>query len=164
MESSRKANQSSNKRPRFWLGPLVAGGCFAVGYGITQRLISLGSPKNSLQYQYFEEKVFSGVDLETLRNLHDGKSSELLSGSYLIDTQGPMRSVASASEINDFVNSPEESPSVLDVVQSSKVENLSKVLSKQPENGWTSLPSIPWVPRFPSARTFFLPKDLPKVP
>ena len=30
-------------RPRFWVGPLVAGACFALGYGITQRVVLIRS-------------------------------------------------------------------------------------------------------------------------
>ena len=33
------SDQQRSRRPRFWVGPLVAGACFALGYGITQRVL-----------------------------------------------------------------------------------------------------------------------------
>ena len=55
------------KRPRFWLGPLLAGICFALGYGITQRVMTLRGSIQQTSKQTFQTTSFPGERLEQLR-------------------------------------------------------------------------------------------------
>ena len=50
-----------------WQGPLVAGLCFGLGYGITQRLLSLQLPAFVHLGQGFELRAFPGTTLQSLR-------------------------------------------------------------------------------------------------
>ncbi len=57
-------------RPCFWVGPLVAGACFALGYGITQRFVVLRSGLQTSEPQSFKARAFPGESLEALRLRH----------------------------------------------------------------------------------------------
>ena len=57
-------------RPRFWVGPLVAGACFALGYGITQRVVLIRSGLEQVKSQSFKARAFPGESLEALRLRH----------------------------------------------------------------------------------------------
>ena len=57
-------------RPRFWVGPLVAGACFALGYGITQRIVLIRSGLEQSDPQSFRARAFPGESLEALRLRH----------------------------------------------------------------------------------------------
>ena len=57
-------------RPRFWVGPLVAGACFALGYGITQRVVLIRSGLEQSDSQSFKARAFPGESLEALRLRH----------------------------------------------------------------------------------------------
>ncbi len=57
-------------RPRFWVGPLVAGACFALGYGITQRFVLIRSGLQTSEPQSFRSQAFPGESLEALRLRH----------------------------------------------------------------------------------------------
>ena len=57
-------------RPRFWVGPLVAGACFALGYGITQRVVLIRSGLEQAEPQSFRARAFPGESLEALRLRH----------------------------------------------------------------------------------------------
>jgi hypothetical protein len=57
-------------RPRFWVGPLVAGACFALGYGITQRFVLIRSGLQTAEPQSFRARAFPGESLEALRLRH----------------------------------------------------------------------------------------------
>lgn len=50
-----------------WQGPLLAGICFALGYGITQRLLALRLPAFVQLGQGFELRAFPGTSLQSLR-------------------------------------------------------------------------------------------------
>ena len=41
MDQTSSPDAPVEAKPRFWLGPLVAGCCFAFGYGITERVLTL---------------------------------------------------------------------------------------------------------------------------
>ena len=62
-------------RPRFWVGPLVAGCCFAMGFGITDRVVSQQSDIKPAQTQSFAPSYFPGDSLQTLRSIHQGGAS-----------------------------------------------------------------------------------------
>ena len=65
------------KRPRFWVGPLLAGGCFALGYGITQRFIVLQGALQEPRREAFASEAFPGEGLEALRRRHGEFSRDL---------------------------------------------------------------------------------------
>ncbi len=70
-----ETNTSTSKpkrptRPRFWVGPLVAGACFALGYGITQRIVLIRSGLEQSEPQSFRARAFPGESLEALRLRH----------------------------------------------------------------------------------------------
>ena len=71
--------QKNRKRPRFWLGPLLVGGCFALGYGMTQRIIILRGNTQQPQQQSFGPTPFPfpGERLEGMRRRHGGSSADL---------------------------------------------------------------------------------------
>ena len=61
------AKKPRRRRPRFWVGPLVAGGCFTLGFGVTQRLIAMQGGAALPKPQAFEQQRFPGESLEALR-------------------------------------------------------------------------------------------------
>ena len=65
--ASSTSEQQSPKRPRYWVGPLVAGACFALGYGITQRIVLMRTSWNEPQPEAFRQQAFPGETLEALR-------------------------------------------------------------------------------------------------
>ncbi len=69
-ESTSQAAPERPTRPRFWVGPLVAGACFALGYGITQRIIVMQGALQQPQREGFAAQPFPGQTLEDLRRLH----------------------------------------------------------------------------------------------
>ena len=71
--------QKNRKRPRFWLGPLLVGGCFALSYGMTQRIMILRGNTQQPQQQSFGPTPlpFPGERLEGLRRRHGGSSADL---------------------------------------------------------------------------------------
>ena len=64
------AKPKRRARPRFWMGPLVAGACFALGYGITQRVVLIRSGLEQSDSQSFKARAFPGESLEALRLRH----------------------------------------------------------------------------------------------
>ena len=56
------------RRPRFWVGPLLAGCCFSLGYGITHRLVTLQTnPEPPRQPELFAGLDFPGQSLASMR-------------------------------------------------------------------------------------------------
>ena len=70
MTTTTTSEQKRPKRPRFWVGPLVAGSCFALGYGITQRIVMLRQGQQDTQQASFQESSFPGQSLDSLRRLY----------------------------------------------------------------------------------------------
>ena len=73
MPAETNASKPKSKRParpRFWVGPLVAGACFALGYGITQRVVLIRSGLEQSDSQSFKARAFPGESLEALRLRH----------------------------------------------------------------------------------------------
>ena len=60
------------KRLCFW-GPFVAGCCFALGYGLTHRLVTLQSNAETPTPESFEPALFPGESMEALRGRNDGE-------------------------------------------------------------------------------------------
>lgn len=55
------------RRRRAWVAPLLAGVCFGVGYGITQRLLAFNVGELIRFGQSFDVQTFPGTSLESLR-------------------------------------------------------------------------------------------------
>ena len=72
MDQPRSVESSVVERPRFWVGPLVVGCCFALGFGITDRVVSLQSDTRPAQTQRFAPSYFPGDSLQTLRSIYQG--------------------------------------------------------------------------------------------
>ena len=54
-------------KARFWVGPLVAGCCFALGYGITERLLTLQTNAQDPVPEAFTPLAFPGDSLQEIR-------------------------------------------------------------------------------------------------
>lgn len=63
------------RRPRSWVGPLVVGVCFGLGYGVSQRLFNLQVGELVHFGRNFDVQPFPGTSLESLR-LRFGSGSE----------------------------------------------------------------------------------------
>ncbi|MCP9850035.1 hypothetical protein [Cyanobium sp. Morenito 9A2] len=62
-----------------WIGPLVIGLCFSLGFGLTQRLLALSeTPSLDLGHR-FDTQPFPGTSLESLR-MRYGSANESLRG------------------------------------------------------------------------------------
>ena len=55
-------------KARFWVGPLVAGCCFALGYGITERVLTLQTNAQDPVPQAFKPLAFPGDSLQEIRD------------------------------------------------------------------------------------------------
>jgi hypothetical protein len=63
-----RVSQSTQPRPQpIWKGPLVAGLCFGVAYGITQRFVSFNVAELIRFGPGFDVQVFPGTSLESLK-------------------------------------------------------------------------------------------------
>ena len=60
-----------------WLGPLVAGCCFALGYGITHRVLTLQTNAEDSSPEAFAELAFPGDSLQQLRTRFGGDDASL---------------------------------------------------------------------------------------
>ena len=70
MDQSQPVEHSVVGRPRFWVGPLLAGCCFSMGFGIADRVVSLQSDQQPAPTQRFAPSTFPGESLQALRSLH----------------------------------------------------------------------------------------------
>ena len=65
------------RRPRFWVGPLLVGCCFSLGYGITHRVVTLqANPEPPSQPEPFAGLDFPGESLASLRR-SEGATGDL---------------------------------------------------------------------------------------
>ena len=71
-----------------WQGPVVAGLCFGLGYGITQRLLGLQLPAFVQLGQGFELRAFPGTALQSLR-LKFGSEAQSIRGDLERDQLDP---------------------------------------------------------------------------
>jgi hypothetical protein len=75
---ARPPQSAANARRRpAWAGPLVAGLCFGLAYGVTQRIVSLNVGELIRFGQGFDVQVFPGTSLESLRLRFGAAESEL---------------------------------------------------------------------------------------
>ena len=54
-------------KARFWVGPLVAGCCFSLGYGITERVLTLQTNAEDPVPEAFTPLAFPGDSLQEMR-------------------------------------------------------------------------------------------------
>ena len=64
-------------KARFWLGPLVAGCCFALGYGITERVLTLQNNVEDPAPEAFTPLAFPGDSLQEIRTRFSDDDSSL---------------------------------------------------------------------------------------
>ena len=62
---------------RFWVGPLVAGCCFALGYGITERVLTLQTNAQDPVPEAFTPLAFPGDSLQEIRARFSDDDSSL---------------------------------------------------------------------------------------
>ena len=75
-----QAEPAQARRPRFWVGPLLVGCCFSLGYGITHRVVTLqANPEPPSQPEPFAGLEFPGQSLAAMRR------SESTTDSLLVD-------------------------------------------------------------------------------
>ena len=67
----------ANTRSRFWVGPLVAGCCFALGYGITERVLTLQTNVQAPVPEAFTPLAFPGGSLQEIRARFSDDDSSL---------------------------------------------------------------------------------------
>ena len=73
-----KGDVPQTRRPRFWVGPLLAGCCFSLGYGITHRLVTLQTnPEPPRQPEPFAGLEFPGQTLASMRR-SEGTTESLM--------------------------------------------------------------------------------------
>ena len=64
-------------KARFWVGPLVAGCCFALGYGITERVLTLQTNAEDPVPEAFTPLAFPGDSLQEIRDRFRDDDSSL---------------------------------------------------------------------------------------
>ena len=64
-------------KARFWVGPLVAGCCFALGYGITERVLTLQTNAEDRVPEAFTPLAFPGDSLQEIRARFSDNDSSL---------------------------------------------------------------------------------------
>ena len=76
--SEAKGDVPQTRRPRFWVGPLLAGCCFSLGYGISHRLVTLQTnPEPPRQPEPFAGLEFPGQSLASMRR-SEGTTESLM--------------------------------------------------------------------------------------
>ena len=77
MDNSSSPDAPVEAKARFWLGPLVAGCCFALGYGITERVLTLQSNGEAPFPEAFKPLAFPGDSLQEIRSRFSDDDSSL---------------------------------------------------------------------------------------
>ena len=77
MENTSTPDAPDVTQPRFWVGPLVAGCCFALGYGITDRVLTLQTNAEDPVPQAFKPLAFPGNSLREIRSRFSDDDSAL---------------------------------------------------------------------------------------
>lgn len=67
MDKTTSPDAPVETQSRFWVGPLVAGCCFALGYGITERVMTLQTNAEDPVPQAFTPLEFPGNSLQEIR-------------------------------------------------------------------------------------------------
>ena len=67
MDKTSSPDDPAGNQSRFWVGPLVAGCCFALGYGITHRVLTLQTNVEDPVPEAFTPIAFPGDSLQEIR-------------------------------------------------------------------------------------------------
>lgn len=67
MDQTSSSDAPTASQSRFWLGPLVAGCCFALGYGVTHRVLTLQVNVEDPSPEAFNKLAFPGDSLQEIR-------------------------------------------------------------------------------------------------
>ena len=77
MDKTSSSEASAQSQSRFWVGPLVAGCCFALGYGITHRVLTLQTKAEDPVPEAFTPLAFPGDSLREIRARFSDDDSSL---------------------------------------------------------------------------------------
>ena len=77
MDNSSSPDAPVETKARFWVGPLVAGCCFALGYGITERVLTLQTNAQDPVPEAFTPLAFPGDSLQEIRARFSDDDSSL---------------------------------------------------------------------------------------
>ena len=77
MDKTSSPDAPVEAKARFWVGPLVAGCCFALGYGITERVLTLQTNAEDPVPEAFTPLAFPGDSLQKIRARFSDDDSSL---------------------------------------------------------------------------------------
>ena len=77
MEKTSSPDAPVEAKARFWVGPLVVGCCFALGYGITERVLMLQTNAEEPIPEAFTPLAFPGDSLQEIRARFSDDDSSL---------------------------------------------------------------------------------------
>ncbi len=163
---TRKKEEPKKKRPRFWIGPLLAGSFFAFGYGLTNRLLSLQSYLQPYQAEKFEVIAFPGVKLSSLRLFYGAKRDDLLNQTHSQDSKVLLKNGDASSTSGEAIPSSTQKNNKL---AGTSVEKVNRAALNDSSLGLDRVDFLPnpelifFTPSYPLLRSFSLPKDLPIV-
>ena len=78
MDQTSSPDAPAEPQSRFWVAPLVAGCCFALGYGITERVLTLQTNAEDPVPEAFTPLAFPGDSLQEIRDRFRDDDSSLL--------------------------------------------------------------------------------------
>ena len=142
-QSEAKVAAPQTRRPRFWVGPLLAGCCFSLGYGITHRLVTLQTnPAPPSQPEPFASREFPGESLASMR------SSKGTTGPLVVD----VAAIEAKEEAERQAKAKVEEQARLQAELARKEE--LALQAPLPESSWTAPkwtePEKPWPQEFQS--------------
>ena len=77
MDQTSSPDAPAETQSRFWVAPLVAGCCFALGYGITERVLTLQANAQDPVPEAFTTLAFPGDSLQEIRARFSDDDSSL---------------------------------------------------------------------------------------
>ena len=77
MDHTSSPDAPAETQSRFWVAPLVAGCCFALGYGITERVLTLQANAQDPVPEAFTTLAFPGDSLQEIRDRFSDDDSSL---------------------------------------------------------------------------------------
>ena len=77
MDQTSSPDAPAETQSRFWVAPLVAGCCFALGYGITERVLTLQANAQDPVPEAFTTLAFPGDSLQEIRDRFSDEDSSL---------------------------------------------------------------------------------------
>ena len=77
MDQTSSPDAPAETQSRFWVAPLVAGCCFALGYGITERVLTLQTNAEDPVPEAFTPLAFPGDSLHEIRSRFSDDDADL---------------------------------------------------------------------------------------